>query len=63
MKSGDLVRPLVIFGKDTVGVILNGPKPANGAFGVKDGNIYDVLINGQVCFLFDTELEPFDETG
>ena len=57
MKPGDLVRPLVLFGKDTVGVILDGPKPADGIFGVKDGNIYDVLINGQVSFLFETELE------
>ena len=62
MKPGDLIRPLVIFGKGAVGVILDGPKPADGAFGVKDGNIYDVLINGHVCFLFDTELEPLDET-
>jgi len=61
MKPGDLIRPLVIFDKVTVGVILDGPKPADGAFGVKDGNIYDVLINGHVCFLFDTELEPLDE--
>jgi hypothetical protein len=62
MKPGDLIRPLVIFGKGAVGVILDA-KPADGAFGVKDGNIYDVLINGHVCFLFDTELEPLDETG
>ena len=61
MNPGDLVRPLVLFGKDAVGVILDGPKPADGMFGVKDGNIYDVLINGQVSFLFETELESLDE--
>ena len=61
MKPGDLVRPLVLFGKDTVGVILDGPKPADGIFGVKDGNIYDVLINRQVCFLFETELELIND--
>ena len=61
MKPGDLVRPLVLFGKDTVGVILDGPKPADGVFGVKDGNIYDVLINGQVSFLFETELKLIND--
>jgi hypothetical protein len=61
MKPGDLVRPLVLFGKDTVGVILDGPKPADGIFGVKDGNIYDVLINRQVSFLFETELELIND--
>jgi hypothetical protein len=61
MKPGDLVRPLVLFGKDTVGVILDGPKPADGIFDVKDGNIYDVLINRQVSFLFETELELIND--
>ena len=61
MKPGDLVRPLVLFGKDTVGVILDGPKPADGIFGIKDGNIYDVLINEQVSFLFETELELIND--
>ena len=61
MKPGDLVRPLVLFGKDTVGVILDGPKPADGIFGIKDGNIYDVLINGQVSFLFETELKLIND--
>jgi len=61
MKPGDLVRPLVLFGKDTVGVILDGPKPADGKIGVKDGNIYDVLINRQVSFLFETELELIND--
>jgi hypothetical protein len=62
MEPGDLVRPLVIFGKDAVGVVLDGPKPSNGTFGVENGTIYEVLINGQVCFMFDTELEAFDES-
>ena len=62
MKRGDLVRPLAIFGKDAVGVVLEDPKPSNGVFGVKTGMLYEVLINGHVCFMFDIELEPVNET-
>lgn len=62
MTRGDLVRPLAIFGKDAVGVILDGPNPSNGTFGVEMGTLYEVLINGHVCFMFDIELEPVDET-
>lgn len=61
MKAGDLVRPLVIFDSGTVGVIIKGPEPANGTFGVQEGEFYEVLINGNVCFMFNFELEALDE--
>jgi hypothetical protein len=56
MKPGDLVRPLVIFRRGTVGVIISGPSPSRGAFGVREGSLYEVLIDGGVSFLFDYEL-------
>ena len=63
MKLGDLVRPLVIFSRDTVGIIVAGPTPANGTFGVQIGSLYEVFIRGQICFMFEFELEALNETG
>ena len=63
MKPGDLVKPLVIFDSKTIGIIISGPEPANGTFGDPDGLLYEVLIRGQISFMFDFELEPLDETG
>jgi hypothetical protein len=60
MKRGDLVKPLVIFDSKTVGII-SGPAPANGTFGVLVGSLYEVLIRGQICFMFEFELEPLNE--
>jgi len=62
MKPGDLVNPRVIFDKKTVGIITGGPTPANGAFGVQNGLLYEVLIEGQISFMFDFELEALNET-
>ena len=62
MKRGDLVKPLVIFDSKTVGIIISGPAPANCTFGVQIGSLYEVLIRGQMCFMFEFELEPLNET-
>jgi len=62
VKRGDLVKPLVIFDSKTVGIIISGPAPANGTFGVQIGSLYEVLIRGQMCFMFEFELEPLNET-
>lgn len=62
MKRGDLVKPLVIFDRNTVGVIVGGPTPANGTFGVEHGDLYEVLIKGQISFMFEFELEVLNET-
>lgn len=61
MKRGDLVKPLVIFDSKTVGIIISGPAPANGTFGVQIGSLYEVFIRGQICFMFEFELEPLNE--
>lgn len=61
MKVGDLVKPLVIFDSNTVGIIVSGPDPANGIFGIEKGDIYEILVNGQVCFMFDFELEAVSD--
>ena len=61
MKPGDLVKPLVIFDSKTIGIITSGPEPANGTFGVQDSSLYEVLISGQISFMFDFELEPLNE--
>lgn len=62
MKVGDMVRPLVIFDSRTVGVIIKGPEHANGAFGIQEGELYEVLINGNICFMFNFEMETLNET-
>ena len=62
MKRGDLVKPLVIFDSKTIGIIISGPTPANGTFGVKFGNLYEVLVKGQAVFMFEFELEILNET-
>ena len=62
MKRGDLVKPLVIFDSKTIGIIISGPEPANGTFGVQIGSLYEVFIRGQICFMFEFELEPLNET-
>ena len=61
MKVGDLVKPLVIFDSSTVGIIVSGPDPANGTFGIENGDIYEILVNGKVCFMFDFELEAVSD--
>jgi hypothetical protein len=61
VKPGDLVRPLSIFKRGTLGLIVEGPAPANGAFGVQEGNLFRVLINGQTSYMFEFELEVVDE--
>jgi hypothetical protein len=62
VKRGDLVKPLVIFDSKTIGIIISGPTPANGTFGVLVGSLYEVLIRGQISFMFDFELETLNET-
>lgn len=63
MKPGDLVKPLVIFDSKTIGIITSGPEhTARGTFGVQDGLLYEVLISGQIRFMFDFELEALNET-
>ena len=61
MKPGDLVKPLAIFDRNTFGVIISGPMPANGIFGVQAGALYEVLIKGQISFMFEFELEVLHE--
>ena len=63
MRLGDLVRPLVIFDSKTIGIIVAGPTPANGTFGVQVGSLYEVFIRGQICFMFEFELEALNEAG
>lgn len=63
MKRGDLVKPLVIFDSKTIGIIISGPTPANGTFGVQVGSLYEVFIKGQLCFMFEFELEAMNEAG
>ena len=57
MRVGDLVKPLVIFEKKTVGIIVSGPKRSNGLFGIHDGLLYEVLINGHISHMFEDELK------
>ncbi len=61
MKKGDLVKPLVIFDRNTLGIIVSGPETANGTFGVQIGSLYEVLIAGRISFMFDFELEILHE--
>jgi len=61
MKPGDLVKPLAIFDRNTFGIIVSGPTPANGTFGVQAGALYEVLIKGQISFMFEFEMEVLHE--
>jgi hypothetical protein len=61
MKKGDLVKPLAILDRNTHGIIISGPAPANGTFGVQVGALYEVLIEGQISFMFEFELEILHE--
>jgi hypothetical protein len=61
VRPGDLVKPLAIFDRNTFGIIISGPTPANGTFGVQAGALYEVLIKGQISFMFEFELEVLHE--
>ena len=65
MKPGDLVRfkprSEQRSTESRCGIIISGPTPANGTFGVLVGSLYEVLIREQICFMFEFELEPLNE--
>jgi hypothetical protein len=63
MGPGDLVRPLAIFKRGTLGLIIEDHGPADGAFGVQEGNLFGVLIDGHISYMLEFELERVDGLG